>query len=204
MKRLLFLLAITGCAGAPPPAVSSGLPLGSGVAAADHPLVAVGGEKTTIAAQKGPKGTLVVFTCNHCPWARAWAPRLIELGNTYREQGIGVIAISPNDPKIYPDDNLSAMEERSHRQGMKFVYALDESGVTPKAYAATKTPEVFLFDAAGKLVYHGAIDDNAYEPDKVTQPYLRNALDAVVAGKTPALQSTKALGCAIQPPKGSS
>ncbi len=207
MKRLspAILLIFAGCSSTPAAGPASGptqsavLALGQSAPLLETSLTNIGSAPTTVKEHLGEKGTLVVFTCNHCPWAKAWESRLAELGNAYQDLGIGVIAISPNDPAEYADDNLAGMEERAHQLGLKFPYAMDPSGDVTRAYGATKTPEVFLFGADAKLVYHGAIDDNAYEPDKVKKRYLKDALDAVVAGTEVKVPKTKALGCGIKP-----
>lgn len=199
-----------GCAGssgesrgpvseAPPPSEPE-LPLdiGKEAVATDVKMRSVDGTQVSIADVKGEKGTLVVFTCNHCPWAKAWEERIVSLGNEYSTKGIGVIAINPNDPTVYEDDGIEAMKARADARGMKFPYVVDATSDVARAYGATKTPEIFLFDAAGKLVYYGAVDDNAEEPQNVEQPYLANALQAVVSGEAVPVPTTKAIGCSIK------
>jgi len=139
-----------------------------------------------------------VFTCNHCPWAKAWETRIVELGNTYRKKGIGVIAINSNDPDAYPEDSFAEMQTRAKQRKIAYPYVVDASSNVARAFGASHTPEAFVFDASGKLVYHGGIDDNAKEPNKVTQRWLRDALSAVSAGKPVAMAETKAFGCGIK------
>lgn len=146
----------------------------------------------------GKKGTLVVFTCNHCPYAKAWEQRIVELGNTYAKQGVGVVLVNPNDPKVQAEDRMEVMQERAKSRGMTFPYVTDSTSEVARAFGATKTPEVFLFDAGGKLVYKGAVDDNSEDPAKVKETYLKNALDALLAGKAITNKETKALGCSIK------
>jgi peroxiredoxin len=206
----LFLVILAACAdkpnnqpvgpaaAAPPPKELDGpLDLGQSAAATDVKMQSVDGRSLSIADIRGSKGTLVVFTCNHCPWAKAWEQRLVELGNSYLEQGIGTIAINPNDPSVYDDDSLESMKKRSEERGMKFPYVVDATSRVARAYGASKTPEVFLFDPSFVLVYYGAVDDNAEEPAKA-RPYLKEALDAVVAGKPVEVSQTKAMGCSIK------
>jgi peroxiredoxin len=158
----------------------------------------VDGERLTIGRVRGEKGTLVVFTCNHCPWAKAWHDRLTTLGNQYAAQGIGVIAINSNDPAEHEDDGFEAMQARARETGMRFPYVVDATSDVARAYGATKTPEVFLFDRELKLAYYGAIDDNAHEEQNVAQRYLRDALEAVVNGSPVPVSQTRALGCSIK------
>jgi peroxiredoxin len=164
----------------------------------DHAMKNVDGKDVTIAAVQGAKGTLVVFTCNHCPWAQAWETRIVELGNTYRKKGVGVIAINSNDPEEYPEDGYTEMQSRAKQRKIAYPYVVDATSNVARAFGASKTPEVYLFDASGKLVYHGAVDDNAKEPKKVTTRWLRDALAALAAGKPIAMAETKAFGCGIK------
>jgi peroxiredoxin len=159
---------------------------------------AVDGKEVTIAKQAGKNGTLVVFTCNHCPWAKKWVDRIVELGNTYQEKGIGVLLINSNDPSVNKSDSLEGTAEEAKQRGMKFPYVIDSTSGIAKAFGASKTPEAFLFDKDGQLVYHGTIDDNADDSAKVTKPFLKDALVAVANGKFPAVKETKSLGCGIK------
>jgi peroxiredoxin len=156
------------------------------------------GKTVSIADAKGPKGTLVVFTCNNCPYAKAWEQRIVELGNTYSKKGIGVVALNSNDPSIAKADTPELIKARAAERGMQFPYAIDEGSTVAKAFGATVTPEAFLFDKGGKLVYHGTIDDNHKEPEKVGKRYLKDALEAVSGGKAPAVTETKSMGCSIK------
>jgi peroxiredoxin len=158
----------------------------------------VDGKSVSIADATGKAGTLVVFTCNHCPFAKGWEKRMADLGNTYAKKKLGVIWINANDPSQHEEDNAAGTQERAKTLGLAFPYVMDETSAVAKAFGATVTPEAFLFDAGGKLVYHGTIDDNRKEPDKVTKRYLQEALEAVASGKAPPLTETKSLGCSIK------
>jgi len=210
MKTLgmLVALAVVSNAMAPSPATAQeqvkALALGEAAPMVDAAMKNVDGKDISIAAVKGDKGTLVMFSCNQCPWVKAWETRMVELGNAYRKRGVGVIAINANDPGVNPEDGLDAMKTRAKGRKMSYPYVVDASSDVARAFGATRTPEVFLFDPSGKLVYHGAIDDNAKEPGKVSARWLRDALDAVVAGKPVVTTETKALGCSIKFRKTSS
>jgi hypothetical protein len=180
---------------APAPAA---LPLGAALPMTDVKMTGVDGRAITLAGAAGPKGTLVIFSCNHCPWVKAWEPRLVAIGNTWPKQGVGVIAVNANDPAAYPEDGLEGMKQRAKQRQMTFPYVVDATSDVARAFGAAKTPEAFLFDKNGKLVYRGAIDDNAKEPDRVKRRYLQDALEALVAGKAIATPETKALGCSIK------
>jgi hypothetical protein len=158
----------------------------------------VDGKSVSIADVKGAKGTLVVFTCNNCPYAKAWEERIVDLGHTYSKKGVGSILINSNDPTIAKHDTPELMQARAKERAMKVPYTIDEGSAIAKAFGASVTPEAFLFDKSGKLVYHGTIDDNHKEADKVSKRYLKDALEAVVGGKAVPAAETKSLGCGIK------
>ena len=198
MTGKTLLLPLLALAVAAAPALADPLAIGSKPPMTDTKLKNVDGKEVTLAEVKGTAGTLVVFTCNHCPYAKAWETRIVELGNAYRAKGVGVIAVNANDPKAAPDDSFESMQLRAKDRGIQYPYVVDATSNLARAFGATRTPEAFLFDKDGKLVYHGAIDDNAQEPDKVTARYLKDALDAVVGGKDVAVKETKSIGCGIK------
>ena len=140
----------------------------------------------------------VVFTCNHCPYARAWENRLIEIQTDYAARGVQLVAISANDAKRYPDDSFPRMRDRSEEKGFNFPYLYDESQEVARAYGAQRTPEIFLFDKGGTLRYHGMVDDNYDDPAAVRVHYLREALEAVLAGTEPSTAQTTPVGCTIK------
>jgi peroxiredoxin len=197
---LAALAAVLSLAGAPAArAEDKPLALGASAPMADTKLKsAADGKDVTLAGAKGPKGLLVVFTSNLCPYAKAWEERLVELGNTYSKKGIGVVVVNSNDSASKPGESVEAMAARAKERKMAFPYASDATSGLARAFGATKTPEAFLFDKGGKLVYHGAIDDNHEEPAQVTKRYLKDALEATLTGKTPAVQETKSIGCGIK------
>jgi peroxiredoxin len=158
----------------------------------------IDGRELSIAEVAGSKGTLVIFTCNHCPWAKAWETRIAELGNTYRQRGIGVIAINANDPSTNAEDSFDKMVTRAKERDFQFPYVVDNGSKVARAFGAERTPEAYLFDANGVLVYHGTIDDNADDANAVKAHYLRDALESVVNGQAVTVKETKALGCGIK------
>ena len=174
------------------------LTIGASIPMADVTMKGVDGKDLAIADVKKPAGTLVVFTCNHCPFAKMWESRIVELGNAYMTRGVGVIAINANDPKAFEEDSFEIMQQRAKDRGMQFPYVVDATSNLARAFGATRTPEAFLFDKDGKLVYHGTIDDNGEEPSKVEKPYLKDALEAVTAGREVAVKETKSIGCGIK------
>jgi peroxiredoxin len=184
-------------AAAGPQDVGAGLALGAKLPMANTKMKNVDGKMVSIADVKGKTGTLVVFTCNHCPFAKAWEERIVELGNGYSKKGLGVILINANDPTMHEEDGYAQMQERAKSRGMQIPYVVDETSGVAKAFGAAVTPEAFLFDKSGKLVYHGAVDDNR-DAGRVEKHYLKDALEAVVGGKVPPVQESKGIGCGIK------
>lgn len=147
------------------------------------------------------KGFIVVFTCNHCPYAQAYQGRLIEIDKKYKPLGYPVIAVNPNDPDLEPEDSFDNMAKRSKEMGYTFPYLFDSDQAIYRTFGATKTPHVYLLQKSGiNLIvkYIGAIDDNYKDAAMVTQPYLTNAIDALLSGKQPNPSNTKAIGCSIK------
>ncbi|TMQ67605.1 MAG: thioredoxin family protein [Candidatus Eisenbacteria bacterium] len=161
-------------------------------------MKAVDGRERSIAAVAGKKGTLVIFMCKHCPWVKQWQRRIARIGNAAQAQGVGVIAVNANDPAAYPEDDFEPMKAQAKQLGFKFPYVVDATSEVARAFGATRTPEVFLFDAEGRLVYHGAVDDNARDEKAVQNPWLKQAIDAVVVGKAVSTAETKMFGCGIK------
>ena len=174
------------------------LAIGSAIPMAGEKMKNVDGKEIAVTEVRGAKGTLVIFTCNACPYAKAWEDRIVALGNEFKAKGIGVIAVNANDPGKQAEDGYDTMKTRAHDKGYGFPYVVDATSNLARAYGATRTPEAFLFDAQGKLVYHGTVDDNAQDPGKVTARYLQDALQAVSSGQDVAVKETKALGCGIK------
>ncbi|MHB8901494.1 MAG: thioredoxin family protein [Thermoguttaceae bacterium] len=140
------------------------------------------------------KAVVVVFTCNHCPVAKAYEDRLVALQADYKDKGVQVIAVNVNNMAA---DTLEPMKERAKQKKFNFPYLYDASQKIGLDYGATKTPEVYVLDGQRRLVYHGAIDDSQ-EPGGVKVQHLRQALDAVLAGKEPPKAEVSAFGCGIK------
>lgn len=158
----------------------------------------VDGKTLSIAEIAGKAGTLVVFTCNHCPFAKGWEQRIAGLGNGYAKRGVGVVLVNANDPTAYEEDGYGEMQARAKKLALEVPYVVDATSEVARAFGASVTPEAFLFDRRGKLVYHGAIDDNHKDPSKVEKRYLEEALEAVVSGKGPSTSESKSIGCGIK------
>lgn len=157
----------------------------------------VDGREVSIADVAGKEGTLVIFSCNHCPFVKAWQDRIASIGNAAKGKGVGVIVINSNDPASFPEDSFAEMQKRAQQLGFIFPYVVDATSDVARAFGATRTPEAFLFDKDGKLVYHGAIDDSQ-EADAVTKHFLQDALAASTAGQAVPVKETKFVGCGIK------
>ncbi len=174
-----------------------GLNIGDKAPSTSVKMKNVDGSEVSIADVVGKQGTLVVFSCNHCPFVKAWQDRIASVGNAAKTKGIGVIIINSNDPTEYPEDSYAEMQKRSKDLGFTFPYVVDATSDVARAFGATRTPEAFLFDKDGKLVYHGAIDDSK-EADQVTKHFLQDAINAALAGKAVPVAETKFVGCGIK------
>lgn len=151
----------------------------------------------TLAEQKGKLFVLVV-SCNHCPYVIAYEPRMVALANEYLGRGVSFVAVNANDATRYPDDGMQAMKTRTKERNFPFPYLRDDSQALVRTLGARFTPEVYVFDEARKLRYHGRIDDNHRDAARVSSHDLRNALDALLAGKEPPVAETVAFGCSIK------
>ena len=145
----------------------------------------------------GAPATVVVFTCNHCPYALAWQPRLDQAARDYAEQGIRFLAINANDSDRYPRDSFEAMQARVAAEDWPMPYLHDASQDVAHAYGAKTTPDVFVLDSERRLRYHGAPDSD-YDDPAQRAAWLRDALDAVLVGEEPELPQTMPVGCSIK------
>jgi len=166
--------------------------------AIDFNLKGVDGEMHSLADFADAKGVIVVFTCNHCPYAVMYEDRLIELHNEYAPKGYPVVAINPNDPEIVPGDSFENMIKRSDEKSFPFHYLMDEGQKIFPQYGAKKTPHVFLLDSERVVQYIGAIDNNARSAESVTETYLEDAIMALESGSKPDPNYTKAIGCSVK------
>jgi peroxiredoxin len=147
------------------------------------------------------EGVILIFTCNHCPYSVKYEDRIMLLDKKYRGAGYPVIAINPNDPITYKEDNFENMKKRAKAKGFSFPYLVDETQGIAKAYAATRTPHVYLIrkeaDEQGIIRYVGAIDDNT-EAEAVGVKYVEDAIARLKGGEEADPTYTKAVGCGIK------
>ncbi|MEX0721492.1 MAG: thioredoxin family protein [Balneolaceae bacterium] len=156
------------------------------------------GRTLTLSEVAGRNGLMVIFSCNTCPWVTKWENRYNELSALAGSNGIGVIALNPNERIRNRGESMVDMKKRAQKQSYNFPYALDEDHKLADAFGATRTPEVFLFDSNLRLVYHGAIDDNADNASQVESAYAKDAINALIAGSEIDTQETRSLGCTIK------
>lgn len=170
--------------------------------AVDFKLLNIDGSRVSLNDYQDEKGVVVIFTCNHCPYAhQAWEQRIIDLHKTYAPKGYLVVAINPNDSSVVASDSYSAMQERAKENDYPFPYLLDAKQNIFPAYGAKKTPHVYVLENEQEefiVRYIGAVDNNYKDPEKVTEQYIADAVEALLQGRMPDPAKTKAIGCSIK------
>jgi len=169
-----------------------------GSPAPDFNLSGIDGKKYSLSSFKDKNAIIVIFSCNHCPYVQANEDRIKQIQKDYKDKGVEVIAINSNDDKGYPEDSFDNMKKRAAEKKFNFLYLRDDDQSVARSYDATHTPEIFLFDNERKLAFHGKIDDNWQEPNKVQNHYLKNALDELLAGQEISVPETFTIGCTIK------
>jgi peroxiredoxin len=157
----------------------------------------VGGETLSLSNSLGENGCVVVFECNHCPYVVASVDRINAMSDYCNEREIGFVGINSNDPVNYPADSFENMVKRAQK-GMPYPYLHDPTQVTATAWGAERTPEFFLLNSEGIIVYHGRMDDSPRDPTQATTSELKDAIDAMVSGVTPTVVSTESIGCSVK------
>lgn len=175
------------------------LPLGADIPLSDLSMKDVSGKSLTLKEiSSDRKGLLVIFSCNTCPYVKLYENRTKKIIEYCNKNNIGLAILNSNEAQRGDEDSFDAMKkyQAEHLPGAN--YLLDEKSKMADAFGATRTPQVFLFDASGKLIYKGAIDDNVKDEAQVKIPYLQNAVEALLSGKKPTVQETKSIGCTIK------
>ncbi len=172
--------------------------LAPGTPAPPFELPGVDGRIWRLRDFEGARALVVVFTCNHCPYAQAAEERLIAIQRDYAPKGVRLAAINPNDASRYPEDDFEHMKRRAAEKGYNFPYLRDETQEVARAYRAACTPDVYVFDAEQRLVCQSRIDDDWQDPEKVTRQDLRLVLDAVLAGQPLPFDPVPSMGCSIK------
>lgn len=161
----------------------------------------IDGKLVSFSSFPSAKGFVIVFTCNHCPFSKAYEDRVLALDKKYASLGYPVIAINPNDPEAYEEDSFENMKLRASEKAYSFPYLVDDKQVVSKTFGASRTPHAFIIkreNDALVLKYMGAIDDNAQDAAGVSKRYIEEALNNLIQNKPVITQSTKAIGCAIK------
>ena len=166
--------------------------------APDFNLPATNGQNYSLDSFKNAHALVIVFTCNHCPYAKAAWPLLVKLAQEFKEKGVAFVAINPNDDKQYPEDSLEMMKQKVDEWQISFPYLRDETQEVARTYGAVCTPDVFVFNQNRKLYYHGRINDNWQEPQKVTKGELKDAIDALLMSNPPPTDQHPSMGCSIK------
>ena len=172
------------------------LPIGS--PAPDFNLPGIDGKSYSLATFKGAKLLVLSFTCNHCPYAQAYDDRFSSLAREFGPEGVAFVAINPNDAARYPDDSFDKMKERAKVKNFPFPYLHDEQQAAARAYGAVCTPHLFVVDGTRKIAYEGRIDDNWKDPSAAKAHDLRDAIEALLAGKPVPKPNTPPMGCSIK------
>jgi peroxiredoxin len=160
-------------------------------------LIGADGKRYSISAFDEKPVLVVIFTCNHCPYAMAYEDRVMAIQRDYAGKGVQLVGMNSNDDKSYPEDGYPEMVKRAKDKDFNFPYIRDEDQKTAEAYGAICTPHVFAFDKRRTLRYRGRIDDSK-DPSRVKEQDLRNALDDMVAGRSVRVADTRPFGCSIK------
>ena len=174
------------------------LPIGSAVPNAEKKMKDITGKEISFKDATNRNGLLVMFTCNTCPVVHAYQSRTVEVCKYAQDKQIGVILLNSNEGFRNDGDSYNDMKDYAKNQSYNWPYVIDNNSVMADAFGATRTPECFLFNASGKLVYHGAIDNNANGPSEVTRKHLVLAIDEMLAGKDVSMKTTRSVGCSIK------
>lgn len=174
------------------------LPIGSKIPLSEKILPAVNGNPVSLEKARSHNGLLVMFSCNTCPYVIRSQKRTAEMMKYAFEKGIGMVIINSNEAQRNDEDAPDAMKKYAQKQHYRVPYLIDENAEFADAFGATRTPEVFLFDAGGKLVYKGAMEDNPANPEESKVIYLRKAIDYMLTGNDMEPNTTKSIGCSIK------
>ena len=164
----------------------------------DFSLPGIDGKTRSLASFKDKPVVVVFFTCNHCPYVQAWEARFVEVQRDYAAKGVVLVGINSNDETKYPEDDLAHMVERAKEHGYNFPYLRDESQKVAEAWGPVATPDFYVLDKDRVIRYRGRLDDNHKDPNAVTLRYLRDALDDLLAGKSPRVPLPPPYGCSIK------
>jgi thioredoxin-related protein len=174
------------------------LPLGASLPKPDRKMKDVTGKEVSFKDAMKKNGLLVMFSCNTCPWVIKNQSRTNEIATYALSKDVGVILLNSNEAQRDDDDSFEAMKKYAAAQGYRWSYVVDENHVLADDFGANRTPECFLFNAEGKHVYHGAIDDNPGNKNDVKRQHLKEAIDEMISGKDISVKESRSQGCAIK------
>jgi thioredoxin-related protein len=198
MKKILFALPVLGIVMLALKPLADPLPIGASLPGASTKMKDISGKEISFKDATKENGLLVMFSCNTCPVVHKYESRTVESCKKAINNKIGVVLLNSNEATRGDGDSYDDMKDYAKKLSYGWNYVMDEKSTMADAFGATRTPEVFLFDKNGKLVYHGAIDDNANGPDEVTRKHLSIAIDELVAGKDVSTKQTRSVGCTIK------
>jgi thioredoxin-related protein len=198
MKKLVTILVLPVVALLAFSVVNDPLPIGAPLPKADNKLKDISGKELTLKSAAKENGLLVMFSCNTCPVVINNQSRTNEICKYAQEKNVGVVLLNSNEGNRNSSESLQAMKTYAEGQGFQWYYAEDKNNELADAFGANRTPECFLFDKAGKLVYHGAIDDNPNDADAVSRKHLKEAINEVTTGKEVSVKQSRSVGCAIK------
>jgi peroxiredoxin len=167
----------------------------------DFNLPSVDGKNVSLSDFKNSKGFIIVFTCNACPYSKLYEERLNQLNSKYKNLGVHLIAINPNDPQTQPEDSFEKMKSKSMDKNLAYPYLYDENQKQTTAFNPSKTPHAFVITVENnnyKVVYSGAIDDNSSDAEAVKVKFVENAVDEVISGRKISVASSTPVGCAVK------
>ncbi len=167
----------------------------------DFHLLNVDGKMVSLSDYSDAQGFIIVFTCNHCPFAKLYPERLNNLNNKYQPLGVPLIAISSTDTVIFEEDSYIKMIEKATSENFNYPYLFDEFQTVAKDFGAQKTPHAFVIWKVNNqytIKYDGAIDDNGAEPEKVKHSFVNDAVDALLKGEEIKITTTGSIGCQIK------
>lgn len=197
-KMFLFAMPVLGIAMMALKPVVDPLPIGSALPKAEVKMKDISGKEVSFKDATKKNGLLVMFTCNTCPIVHKYESRTVDICKKALNNNIGVILLNSNEGTRDDGDSYDDMKDYAKKLGYAWNYVLDKNSAMADVFGANRTPECFLFDKDGKLVYHGAIDDNSSGPDEVTRKHLSIAIDESVNGKDVSTKNTRSVGCNIK------
>jgi AhpC/TSA family. len=198
MKKALITLLFVPVLALMAFTINDPLPIGSTMPKGDVKLKDISGKEITLKSAVKENGLLVIFSCNTCPVVKGYQSRINEVAKWTLDQNIGVVLLNSNEATRGNGDGFEDMQAYAKKENFSWYYTVDKNHELADAFGATRTPEIFLFNKEGKLVYHGAIDDSPSDPSGVIKKHLKTAVEEMLAGKEVTTKETKFVGCGIK------